>query len=63
MMKRRRRGMGLRRASSWTSGCGSSMLPHVGQFPLLDQPEAVARAVFEFLGADNAPQADDTAMV
>jgi pimeloyl-ACP methyl ester carboxylesterase len=30
-------------------------LPHAGHFLLLEQPEAVARAVSEFLGADNAP--------
>jgi pimeloyl-ACP methyl ester carboxylesterase len=29
-------------------------LPHAGHFLLLEQPEAVARAVSEFLGADNA---------
>ena len=30
-------------------------LPHAGHFLLLEQPEAVARAVSEFLGANNAP--------
>jgi pimeloyl-ACP methyl ester carboxylesterase len=30
-------------------------LPHAGHFLLLEQPEASARAVSEFLGADNAP--------
>ena len=30
-------------------------LPHAGHFLLLEQPEAVARAVSEFLGPDNAP--------
>jgi pimeloyl-ACP methyl ester carboxylesterase len=30
-------------------------LPHAGHFLLLEQPEAVARAVSEFLGAVNAP--------
>jgi pimeloyl-ACP methyl ester carboxylesterase len=30
-------------------------LPHAGHFLLLEQPEAVAQAVTEFLGADNAP--------
>src|SRR5215468_732563 len=30
-------------------------LPHAGHFLLVEQPEAVARAVSEFLGADNAP--------
>src|ERR1700745_1380160 len=30
-------------------------LPHAGHFLLLEQPESVARAVSEFLGADNAP--------
>jgi pimeloyl-ACP methyl ester carboxylesterase len=30
-------------------------LPHAGHFLLLEQPGAVARAVSEFLGADNAP--------
>ena len=30
-------------------------LPHAGHFLLLEQPEAVARAVSEFLGAYNAP--------
>jgi hypothetical protein len=30
-------------------------LPHAGHFLLLEQSEAVARAVSEFLGADNAP--------
>ena len=30
-------------------------LPHAGHFLLLEQPEAVARAVSEFLGAHNAP--------
>jgi pimeloyl-ACP methyl ester carboxylesterase len=30
-------------------------LPDAGHFLLLEQPEAVARAVSEFLGADNAP--------
>src|SRR5215831_3466144 len=30
-------------------------LPRAGHFLLLEQPEAVARAVSEFLGADNAP--------
>jgi pimeloyl-ACP methyl ester carboxylesterase len=30
-------------------------LPHAGHFLLLEQPEAVARVVSEFLGADNAP--------
>jgi pimeloyl-ACP methyl ester carboxylesterase len=30
-------------------------LPHAGHCLLLEQPEAVARAVSEFLGADNAP--------
>jgi hypothetical protein len=30
-------------------------LPHAGHFLLLEQPEALARAVSEFLGADNAP--------
>jgi len=30
-------------------------LPRAGHFLLLEQPEAVARAVCEFLGADNAP--------
>jgi hypothetical protein len=27
--------------------------PHAGHFPLLEQPEGVARAVSEFLGADD----------
>ena len=35
-------------------------LPHVGHFLLLEQPEAVAQAVSEFLGAA-MPQAEDTA--
>jgi pimeloyl-ACP methyl ester carboxylesterase len=30
-------------------------LPYAGHFLLLEQPEAVARAVSEFLGANNAP--------
>lgn len=30
-------------------------LPHAGHFLLLEQPPAVARAVSELLGADNAP--------
>src|SRR5215472_9368696 len=30
-------------------------LPHAGHFMLLEQPDAVARAVSKFLGADNAP--------
>jgi pimeloyl-ACP methyl ester carboxylesterase len=30
-------------------------IPHAGHFMLLEQPEAVARAVSEFLSADNAP--------
>jgi pimeloyl-ACP methyl ester carboxylesterase len=30
-------------------------LPYAGHFMLLEQPEAVALAVSEFLGADNAP--------
>jgi pimeloyl-ACP methyl ester carboxylesterase len=30
-------------------------LPRAGHFLLLEQPEAIARAVCEFLGADNAP--------
>jgi len=30
-------------------------LPRAGHFLLLEQPEAVARAVCEFLGAVNAP--------
>ena len=30
-------------------------LPDAGHFLLLEQPEAVARAVSQFLGADNAP--------
>jgi pimeloyl-ACP methyl ester carboxylesterase len=30
-------------------------LPRAGHFLLLEQPEAVARAVSEFLGADKVP--------
>jgi pimeloyl-ACP methyl ester carboxylesterase len=30
-------------------------LPRAGHFLLFEQPEAVARAVCEFFGADNAP--------
>jgi pimeloyl-ACP methyl ester carboxylesterase len=37
-------------------------LPRAGHFLLLEQPEAVAQAVSEFLGAQNAP-ADDIAII
>ena len=49
MMKRRRRGMGMRCASSVGERVRVVDLPHAGHFLLLEQPEAVARAVFEFL--------------
>ena len=42
-------------ASRWASGCGSLIYLMPGIFLLLEQPEAVARAVSEFLGADKVP--------
>ena len=55
MMKRRPPGNGHALREQLGERVRVVDLPCAGHFLLLEQPEAVARAVSEFLGADNAP--------
>ena len=54
MMKRLRRAMATRSASNSVRRVRIIDLPGAGHFLLLEQPEAVTRAVAEFVGAGAA---------
>ena len=56
MMKRLRRAMVTRSASNSASASGLSTCLGTGHFLLLEQPEAVTRAVAEFVGAGVGPR-------